>query len=88
MLSDHAASDEPNNKRERRIVSCNAPFELLAVDFLAMSDAKNEDDEPVVYKFTDKVIVTDAVPPILSELRSLKRFSNTARIVQSCHAFV
>lgn len=60
----------------------------LAIDFLARADTKHEYDEPVVYKFADKPIVADAVSPILSKLRSLKRLSNNAWIVQPCHAIM
>jgi hypothetical protein len=61
---------------------------LLAVDFFAMANAKNKYDEAIVYKLADKAIVADTVSPIFSKLGAPKCFSNNARILQRCYAFI
>ena len=60
--------------------------EASAVDFFAMTDAKNQDQKAVVFELADQTVVTHAVFPELAETRAVQGLADTARIVQFGHA--
>ena len=55
---------------------------MLAIDFLAMSDAEGQYDQAVVFDLADESVITHAIFPELPEPRAVQRLSNAAWIVQ------
>ena len=53
---------------------------LLAIDFLAMADAKDKNDQAVVFDRADEPIIAYTVFPELSKPRAVQRLSDAARI--------
>jgi hypothetical protein len=54
---------------------------LLAIDFLAMADAKDKNDQAVVFDLADEPVIAYTVFPELSKPRAVQRLSDAARIV-------
>src|SRR5882762_1738066 len=59
-----------------------------AVDFSAVADTENENQQPIVFDLADEPVVADAVFPELAEFGTLQSLTDTARVVQSGDAFV
>jgi hypothetical protein len=53
-----------------------------------VADAKNENDEPVVFDLADEPKITDAVFPKLAEFGAVQGLTDASRIVQWGDAFV
>jgi nucleoid-associated protein YgaU len=54
-----------------------------AVDFAAMADLEDQDDDPLVLNVADNAVVANAVAPEAAELRALQGIADTTRIVES-----
>src|SRR5258707_15794735 len=61
---------------ERVVSGC-----LLAIDFIAMADAKDKNDQAVVFDLPDEPVIAYTVFPELPKPRAVQRLSNAARIV-------
>ena len=53
-----------------------------------MSDAKNQNEEPVVFDLADEPVISHAVFPELAELGALQSLTNAAWVIQWGDAFV
>ena len=60
----------------------------LAVDFFAISEAKNKHREAVIFDFADEPVIAHAVSPELPQAGTAQGFTQAARIVQSRDSFV
>src|SRR5712664_343264 len=60
----------------------------LAVDLPAMSEAKDQHNEAVVFEFADEPVVADSVFPEFTEPRAVQRLSYTSWIIQAGDSFV
>ena len=54
---------------------------LLAIDFLAMADAKDKNDQAVVFDLADEPVIAYTVFPELSKPRAVQSLSDATRIV-------
>jgi len=62
--------------------------EVLAIDFPAVPNTKDQHDQAVVFDFADQTVVTYPVFPKLPKLRAVECFSYAARIVQTRYSLV
>src|SRR5713226_1069072 len=68
--------------------ACRLLARALAVDLPAMSEAKDQHHQAIVFEFADEPIVTDSVFPEFAQSRAVQRLSHTAWIVQAGNSFV
>jgi hypothetical protein len=54
---------------------------LRAIDFLAMADAQDKNDQAVVFDLANEPVIAYTVFPELSKPRAVQRLSDAARIV-------
>jgi hypothetical protein len=59
-----------------------------SVDFFAVADAKNENEQPIVFDLANKAIVADAVFPELPKPRAVQGLPDAAWVVQWRDAFI
>jgi hypothetical protein len=80
-MAGNTQNQQPLNRRLRHQVRS-------AIDFSAMADAKNQNEQPIVFDLADEPVITNAVFPELPELGAVQSLSDASRIVQSSDAFV
>ena len=59
-----------------------------AVDFPAVAEAKNQNEQPFVLDLADEPVITHTVFPELSKLGASQSLTNAARVIQWGETFV
>jgi hypothetical protein len=54
----------------------------LAIDFFAISDAKDQNYQTIVFDLADEPVVANSIFPELAKPRAVQRLSNAAWVVQ------
>src|SRR5467141_3743249 len=63
-------------------ITWTASGNALAIDFLAISDAQDQNHQTIVFDLADEPVIAHAIFPELSKPRAVQRLSDAARIVQ------
>ncbi len=61
---------------------------LLTIDFLAMSNAEDQNHQAIVFDLADEPVIPHAIFPELSKTRPMQRLSDAAWIVQLGNALM
>src|SRR6266478_6529165 len=87
LLPDYASAFHSPPTPCRRVFSCSwitwtASGNALAIDFLAISDAQDQNHQTIVFDLADEPVIAHAIFPELSKPRAVQRLSDAARIVE------